>query len=71
MKYADITVKTDKRGLQRQMRTKHLYAVIFRDVRDILNVLLPSDKALTVGQHIKSIMYSLIELKTGNRPENF
>lgn len=72
MKYIDITDKTDKKKvLQRNMRTTHLYGSIFRDVVAILRVLLPSDKALIVGQHIKSIMYSLFELKTGKRPEKF
>lgn len=72
MRYAEITDKTDKKKvLQRNMRTAHLYTSIFRDVLAILKVLLPSDKALTVGQHLKSIMYSAIELKTGKRPDKF
>lgn len=72
MRYADITDKTDKkRVLQQKMRTTHLYVSIFRDVVAILKVLLPNDKALTVGQHLKSIMYSLIEMKTGRRPDKF
>lgn len=72
MKYADITDHTDKKKeLQRKMRTAHLYGSIFRDGTAILKVLLPSDKALIVGQHLKSIMYSLIELKVGKRPDKF
>ncbi len=71
MKYADITNKTNQRRIRRVMRQTHLYKSIFRDVMKALNILLPSDKALTVGEHIKSIMYALIELKTGQRPEKF
>jgi hypothetical protein len=70
MRYTDITGKTDK-ALQKQMRTVHLYGSIFRDVTAILKMLLPSDKALAVSQHLKSIMYSLIELKVGKRPDKF
>lgn len=72
MKYADITDKTGKkRVIQRNMRTAHLYSSIFLDVVAILKELLPSDKALIVGQHLKSIMYALIELKMGKRPDKF
>ncbi len=71
MKYIDIDKTDKKKVLQRNMRTTHLYGSIFRDVVAILRVLLPSDKALIVGQHIKSIMYSLIELKMGKRPNKF
>ncbi len=72
MRYADIPDKTDKKKvLQRNMRTAHLYSSIFTDVIAIFRVLLPSDKALVVSQHAKGIMYSLIELKTGKRPDKF
>jgi hypothetical protein len=71
--YREIVEKGrgDKKTLQRNMRTMNLYASIFRDVSAILKVLLSSDKALTVSQHAKSIMYSLIELKMGKRPDKF
>ncbi len=72
MKYIDIPDKTDKKKvLQRNMRTTHLYTSIFRDIAAILKILLPSATALIVGQHAKSILYSLFELKTGKRPEKF
>lgn len=70
MRYADITDKTDKRKvLQQSMRRAHLYSEIWRDVDGILKILLPSEMALEVGNKIKGIMFNLIELKTGKRPD--
>ena len=70
MRYADITDKTDKpKVLQQSMRRAHLYSEIWRDVAGILKILLPSEKALDVGLKIKGIMFNLIELKTGQRPD--
>jgi hypothetical protein len=73
MRYAEITESPEKqKRTQLQLeRTAHLYKSIFQDVVGILRLLLPSDKALPVGQHLKSIMYVLIELKTGKRPDKF
>jgi hypothetical protein len=53
------------------MRQAHLYTSIFGDIAAILKLVLPSSKALTVENHLKSIMYNLIELKTGERPKKF
>lgn len=70
MKYADITDKTNKKMvLQQSMRRSHLYSEIWRDVNGILKILLPSETALEVGTKIKGIMFNLIELKTGKRPD--
>jgi hypothetical protein len=73
MRYAEIAESPEeqKRAQLRLARSAHLYGSIFRDIVAILKVLLPSDKALTVSQHLKSIMYSLIEMKTGKRPDKF
>lgn len=71
MKYADITDQTSKKRIRRVMRQTHLCKSIFRDVTGILNILLPSDKGLKIGEHIKSIMYALVELATGLKSENF
>lgn len=71
MRYADITDKTKQKHIRRVMRQTHLCKSIFRDVMEILNILLPSDKALKIGQHVKSIMYAFIELATGLKSENF
>lgn len=71
-RYADITDKTSKeRILQRKKQTLYLYSAIVRDVGEILKILLPSDKAMVVGEHIKSIMRSVIYLATGKQPDNF
>lgn len=70
MRYADIVGKTDKRkALQQSMRRAHLYSEIWRDVAGIIKILLPSEMALTVNNHLKGIMFNLIELKTGKRPD--
>lgn len=70
MRYDTITDKTDKRKVLRQsMRRTHLYSEIWRDVKGILEILLPSEMALEVGNKIKGIMFNLIELKTGKRPD--
>ena len=70
MRYTDITDKTNKKDLlQQSMRRVHLYSEIWRDVKGILKILLPSEKALDVGLTIKGIMFNLIELKTGERPD--
>ena len=71
MEYADITVETNNRDANRRKRATHLYASVFRDVLAILKILLPSDKAMVVGNHLKSAMYALIELKTGAHPDKF
>lgn len=71
MEYADITVSTNNREANRRKRAALLYASIFRDVLAILKILLPGDKVMVVGNHLKSAMYSLIELKTGARPDKF
>lgn len=71
MKYADITEKTSKIAVQRRARETYLYASIFRDVTAILKILLSSDKAMVVSNHLKSAMYAIIELQSGKRPDKF
>ena len=71
MEYADIVEKTDGRDARRRERATRLYASVFRDVAAILKILLPDDKAIVVGNHLKSGMYAIIELKTGSKPDKF
>ena len=73
MSYESITEydrKNKREGLRMERRTE-LYTSIFRDLSAILKILLPTKKADIVGQHLKSLMYSVIELKTGKRPGKF
>ena len=69
--YADIVKSpTDrKHELQQQMRKTHLYSEIYRDLMAILKLVLPSDKLLDVGNHVKSILFNMIELQSGKRPD--
>ena len=70
MRYADIANKTDKRkALQQSMKRAHLYSEIWRDAKAIIRILLPDEMALTVCNHLKGILFNLIELKTGKRPD--
>ena len=71
VQYADIVKSpTDrKHELQQQMRKTHLYSEIYRDLMAILKLVLPSDKVLDVGNHVKGIMFNLIELQSGKRPD--
>lgn len=71
MEYADITANTDNREINKRKRAVHLYASIFRDVLAILKILLPTEKAMVVGNHLKSAMYAIIEVQTGKRPDKF
>jgi hypothetical protein len=73
MRYAEITESPEeqKRAQLRLARSAHLYRTIFYDIVAILKILLPSNKAMLVGEHFKSIMYSLIELKTGKKSDKF
>lgn len=48
-----------------------LYTSIFVALSAITKILLPHSKAVNVDAHLKSIMYDLIELKTGKRPKKF
>lgn len=57
--------------LQQQMRKSHLYSEIYRDLIAILKIILPAEKAIAVGNHAKGIMFNLIELQTGKRPDKF
>lgn len=52
-------------------RRKQLYKMIFRDISEIIDVLLPSDRGLRVKTHVKSVMYALIELGTGKQIGKF
>jgi len=58
-----------KRELQQQMRKTHLYSEIHRDLVEILKLVLPSDKAIAAGNHVRSIMFNLIEIQSGKRPD--
>ncbi|MCP4083228.1 MAG: hypothetical protein GY743_23650 [Planctomycetaceae bacterium] len=63
--------ESDKRDESQAARRDCLYASIWKDVSEILRVLLPGDKGLVVSQHSKSIFLALVELKTGKRPNKF
>lgn len=73
MRYTDILDKdkTARREALRKRQTLYLYSAIVKDFEAILKILLPSDQAMVVGQHIKTIIQSIIELKTGKRPGKF
>lgn len=71
--YADI-IKSPidrKHELQQQMRKAHLYSEIYRDLMAILKLVLPSEKVLDVGNHVKSILFNMIEIQSGKRPDKF
>ena len=73
MRYDAITKNDNERRKEaaRLKRQTQLYTSIFRDVSTILKILYPSDRALPLSQNVKSIMYALIEIKTGKRPDKF
>jgi hypothetical protein len=50
-------------------RKAQLYSMIWRDIAAIIKLLAPDDKAEMVSNHIKSMLYSIIEMKTGRRPD--
>ena len=73
MRY-EITDDTQaKREQLRRDRQVHLYASLYKDIAAILKLLMPndSDKAMIAGQHLKSMMYALVELKTGKKASKF
>ncbi len=71
-KYQKIIEETQsgKKGQQAE-HTAFLYTSIYKDVVAILRIVLPGSNMMAVASHMKSIMYSLIELKTGQRPRKF
>ncbi len=71
MEYTDITTTTNSREANRRKRLAHLYTSIFRDMSAILKILLPPDKVPVVGNHLKSVMYAIIEVQTGKKPDRF
>lgn len=52
-------------------RQRQLYKMIFQDIANIITLLVPGDKSFVIMSHAKSVMYSLIELKTGKRVKRF
>jgi hypothetical protein len=64
----DTQAKRKQLQLDRQLQ---LYKTIFRDISEIVDVLLPSDRGLRIKTHVKSVMYALIELKTGKQIKKF
>ena len=72
--YQKIRRSSEVHGVRQKSeanRRLYLYTQIFTDIAAIMKIFLPSDKAVIVSNHIKSIMYNLIELTTGKRPDNF
>jgi hypothetical protein len=73
MKYSEIVnAKADierRRKQNKLNRQAQIYREIWSDVAAIIKYVVPEDKCLRVSNHLKSIMYGLIELKTGKRPD--
>ena len=71
MRYEISDDTHQKRKQLKLERQQQLYKMIFRDISEIIDVLLPSPKGLRVKTHVKSIMYALIELWTGKQIGKF
>jgi len=71
MRYSAIVKddKDEKRHEARIARQLHLYSKLWLDLAAIIKALLPSDKVVVVGNHVKSIIFIIAELKTGKKPD--